>query len=145
MLMRRISSEFTFIIFFLLQTTYCFAWSGDQAVQPLDSMIKKYPAEKVHLHLDKTNYRTGEMIWFKAYVTDESNLLSTLSGVLYVDLIDKELRVVSSLKLQLSSGLASGNIFISDKIKNGDYELRAYTRWMRNFGEESFFKPIYNW
>lgn len=52
---------------------------------------------------------------------------------------------VSSLKLQLSSGLASGNIFISDKIKNGDYELRAYTRWMRNFGEESFFKPIYNW
>jgi len=139
MLMRRISSEFTFIIFFLLQTTYCFAWSGDQAVQPLDSMIKKYPAEKVHLHLDKTNYGTGEMIWFKAYVTDESNLLSTLSGVLYVDLIDKELRVVSSLKLQLSSGLASGNIFISDKIKNGDYELRAYTRWMRNFGEESFF------
>lgn len=136
---QRVRIQFSLIIIFVLCNTYCFAQTVDNIVQSLDSLSRKYPFEKVHLHLDKATYQSGEMIWFKAYITDESNRLSILSRVLYVDLIDQELRVISSVKLPVNSGLSSGNILISDKLKNGDYELRAYTNWMRNYGEESFF------
>lgn len=137
--MQRIITQFSRIILFILCNASCFAQSLDQVIEPLDSVSRKYPVEKVHLHLDKTNYSFGEMIWFKAYVTDESNLPSMLSRILYVDLVDQELSVVSSLKLSVTAGLTSGNILVDTTMKKGDYELRAYTSWMRNYGEESFF------
>lgn len=116
----------------------CFAQSIDQLVGHLDSLYQKYPFEKVHLQLDKTNYNSGEMIWFKAYITDESNLPTKLSRILYLELIDQDLHIVRSLKLPITASQTSGNILI-DTLKEGNYELRAYTKWMRNYGEESFY------
>ncbi len=47
-----------------------------------------YPQQKVYLHLDKTSYKAGEMIWVKAYLLNGLNHLpDTLSTNLYVELI----------------------------------------------------------
>lgn len=106
----------------------------------LDKFTAEYPQEKVHLHMDKPYYAIGDNIWFKAYVVNaEKNQLSSLSQILYVDLINDKDSVKQSLKLPLNVGLAWGDFTLADSLKEGNYRIRAYTTWMRNFGEEFFF------
>lgn len=100
----------------------------------------QYPQEKVHLHMDKPYYAIGDNIWFKAYVVNaEKNELSRLSRILYVELINDKDSVKQSLKLPLNMGLSWGDFTLADTLKEGNYRIRAYTTWMRNFGEEYFF------
>jgi hypothetical protein len=99
--------------------------------------------EKVHLHIDKQSYAAGDTLWFKAYVVMAgNNELSILSKVLHVDFIDNNDKLIQSLMVPLSSGLAAGDIVLPDTLKEGRCRVRAYTNWMRNFGEESFFDRI---
>ncbi|HEY0898457.1 MAG TPA: TonB-dependent receptor, partial [Sphingobacteriaceae bacterium] len=117
------------------------------ADDPLQNMLNKlekfrseYPQEKVHLHLDKPYYAIGDNIWFKAYVVNGAkNQLSTLSKILYVELINEKDSVKQSARLQLRSGLAWGDFKLSDSLREGNYRIRAYTTWMRNFTEDYFF------
>ena len=117
------------------------------ADDPLQNMLNKlekfrseYPQEKVHLHLDKPYYAIGDNIWFKAYVVNGAkNQLSTLSKILYVELINEKDSVKQSTRLQLREGLAWGDFKLSDSLREGNYRIRAYTTWMRNFTEDYFF------
>ncbi|HXH99503.1 MAG TPA: hypothetical protein VNI52_04490 [Sphingobacteriaceae bacterium] len=109
-------------------------------VSNLETFRKKFPQEKVHLHLDKPYYAIGDSIWFKAYVVEaEKNMPTNKSKVLYVDLINEKDLIVKSLKLQLMAGLGWGDFPLPDTLQAGNYRLRAYTNWMRNFGNEYFF------
>lgn len=120
----------------------------DEPLKKILSQIEKYrteyPQEKVHLHMDKPYYAIGDNIWFKAYVVNaELNELSALSKILYVDLINDKDSVKQSLKLPLTLGLAWGDFTLADSLKEGNYRIRAYTTWMRNFGEEYFFDKTF--
>jgi hypothetical protein len=100
----------------------------------------QYPLEKIHLHMDKPYYSIGDTMWFKAYVVNaDENVPSTIGTVLYVDLINDNGKLAVSLKLPLSVGTAAGDIVLSDTLAEGTYHIRAYTNWMRNFGEDFFF------
>jgi hypothetical protein len=102
------------------------------------------PQEKVYLHLDKPNYLTGDDIWLKGYVTfGVQNQLSALSKILYVDLIDPANKVVTNIKLLILHGVAIGDIHLADTLQQGTYHLRAYTNWMRNLPEETFFNKAF--
>lgn len=106
----------------------------------LNKWALKNPVEKVYLQLDKPYYATGDDIWFKAYVTIGSeHRLSTLSGVLNVELIDDRDSVKQHIKLPLINGLTWGNLTLPDTLAEGNYRIRAYTNWMRNAGTEYFF------
>lgn len=121
-----------------------FNGSRAQDIQGLLTQINAYhdsrPIEKIHLHLDKTTYTAGETIWFKAYeVVGVENLLSNLSKIIYVDLIDPKDRTISALKIPLTSGLGVGDIGLVDTLIEGTYRLRAYSNWMRNDSSSYFF------
>lgn len=105
-----------------------------------DSAGSFHPIEKVHLHLDKSYYVAGQTIWLRAYVVDGMNRPSMLSKIVYVDLIDYRGQVKTKLKLPLAGGLATGDIQLPDTLREGDYWLRAYTRWMQNYPEDEFYK-----
>ncbi|MDP3466840.1 MAG: TonB-dependent receptor plug domain-containing protein [Daejeonella sp.] len=116
----------------------------DEPLKKILTQIEKYrlqfPQEKVHLHLDKPYYAIGDNIWFKAYVVNaEKNELSNLSKILYVELINDKDSIKKSLKIPLEMGLTWGDFTLSDSLREGNYRIRAYTTWMRNFGEEYFF------
>ncbi len=102
----------------------------------LEKFGKNIPQEKVFLHLDNNCYFVGDTIWFKAYVArTDSKQLSRLSGVLYVDLFTPEGYLCERRLIQLKQGQGHGCIALSDSVYGGYYELRAYTRWMLNWGE----------
>ncbi|MEJ5994907.1 carboxypeptidase-like regulatory domain-containing protein [Pedobacter sp. Du54] len=115
---------------------------------PLEKLLKQlakitanYPQEKVHLHLDKPYYAIGEDMWIKGYVvTAEKNEPSLLSAVLYVDLIDQYNTIKKTAKLEVVKGLAYGNITLIDSLSPGNYHIRAYTNYMRNYDARFFFQ-----
>jgi TonB-dependent SusC/RagA subfamily outer membrane receptor len=109
-------------------------------IQQLNKWANERPVEKVYLHLDKPYYAAGDDIWFKAYVTGGSqNKLTTISGILNVELIDGRDSIKQSVKLPLKGGVAAGDFALPDTLYQGGYRIRAYTNYMRNAGSEYFF------
>ncbi|WP_316769444.1 carboxypeptidase-like regulatory domain-containing protein [Pedobacter frigiditerrae] len=114
-------------------------------LKKLEEFTKKFPQEKVHLHLDKPYYVMGEDIWLKAYVvTAEKNEPSNLSKILHIDLLDFDNKVAKKLILNIDSGKASGYLTIPDSLASGSYRIRAYTKYMRNFDNDFFFERKIN-
>jgi TonB-dependent SusC/RagA subfamily outer membrane receptor len=112
----------------------------NELLKKLEEFAKKYPQEKVHLHLDKPYYAIGDDIWFKAYVTDTKTAsLTTLSQILYVELIDERDSLKQQLKLPLLNGIGWSDFKLPDSLSEGNYRIRAYTQLMRNAGPDFFF------
>ncbi|MBE9462372.1 carboxypeptidase-like regulatory domain-containing protein [Dyadobacter subterraneus] len=113
-------------------------------VQSPESLLAKSLQEKVYLHTDRPYYYPGENIWFSGFMNYSTpGLMDTLSKVLYVDLIAADKKISKNLVIPIDSGRAAGSIQIPSKILPGNYVLRAYTQWMRNYGIDQFFyKPV---
>src|SRR6185503_7605499 len=112
-------------------------------VAKLERYLADKPIEKAYLQFDKPYYAAGDTIYFKAYVTaGEQHKPSGLSGVLHVDLLNPKNKIDQSIKLRLDSGLAWGDFALPDSLPAGNYRVRAYTQWMRNFGETGFFDKL---
>ncbi|MDP4272070.1 MAG: hypothetical protein Q8909_18395 [Bacteroidota bacterium] len=112
--------------------------------QHFATFAKDYPQEKVYLHFDNTAYYQGENIWFKAYVvTAERNGLSLLSKVLYVELVSPEGNVVETKKYKIENGQCHGDFKLPVLTFAGFYEVRAYTRYMLNFGQQNYFSRVF--
>ena len=94
------------------------------------------PQEKVYLHLDNTCYFVGDTIWYKGYVTrSDKGTLTDLSKILYVELLTPDGFLAERQQLEMPNGTANGAFTLTDSLYAGYYELRAYTRWMLNFGQ----------
>ncbi len=113
-------------------------------VSKLQAFTEKHILEKAYLHFDKPYYAAGDTMYFKAYVTTgEQHGLSTLSGILHVDLINPGNKIERSIKLRLINGLGWGDFALSDSLLQGNYRVRAYTNWMRNDDDGNiFYKTI---
>jgi hypothetical protein len=100
-----------------------------------DLFFKKYPQEKVYLHLDRPSYWANEDIWFKAYLANSPQKENNL----YVELVNSSGDIVSKKMYWAENGLAYGDFQLPDTIVSGVYQIRAYTNWMRNFDDGLFF------
>ncbi len=104
--------------------------------------------EKVYLHTDRDVYIQGDTIWFKAYLLNgQNNMPIGTSGNLYVELISAKPEMLSRQIVRLEAGSGHGDFRLTDSIPSGRYTLRAYTNWMRNFGDNFVFEKhidIYN-
>lgn len=105
---------------------------------------KSYPQEKVYLHFDNSSWYLGESIWFKAYaVRADRNSKSTISKVLYVELLNAEGYVVETKKFKLENGVCHGDFNLNLSNHAGFYEIRAYTLYMLNFGDKNYFSRVF--
>jgi len=116
----------------------------NQLISKITTYKSSMPAEKVFLHFDKPYYSTGDTIWFKGYLMNEGLNYSPLSSRLYVELLNDSNAVVKRFVFPASLGLTWGNIpLTSAYVHEGTYTIRAYTNWMRNFGDDYFFKQSF--
>ncbi len=129
-------------LFVLVQIALCIPPSFGKYISyqniSIDDSLKII--EKVYLHVDRDRYYPGDDIWFKAYLIDATDrLLSSHSINLHVELISPDLKIIDSRVIKLDNGLGNGDFHLSEKLQSGRYRLRAYTNYMRNFGDELFF------
>jgi hypothetical protein len=96
--------------------------------------------QKIYLHMDKSEYQTGETIWFKAYLFDGiSHVPDTRPNNIYVELISADGNTRDMRILRSKNGFSEGDFLLSDGLPDGNYLIMAYTDWMKNFGEEFYF------
>ena len=133
------------LVIFCLAVGYSIPVLAEQ--QSLDSLKRKFSAyreagiqEKLYLHGDRDFYLTGESMYFKIYQVD-ATLHSPLnvSKVAYVEILDATNQSVAQVKVKLSEKGGDGSLFIPATLSSGNYLVRAYTRWMRNFPSDYFF------
>jgi len=106
----------------------------------VNAFTTNHVTEKAYLHFDKPYYAAGDTMYFKAYLTlGDNHSLSHLSRILYVDLINTNNKISTSLKLLVTDGVAWGDIALPRTLTKGSYRVRAYTQWMRNEGDAAFF------
>jgi hypothetical protein len=122
----------------------CFALC--QSVNSRDSVLNasntddSSTIEKVYLHTDRDIYYPGDDIWFKAYLIEVSDmLLSDHSYNLHAELISPSSKIIDSRIIKLDNGLGNGDFKLSGDLASGRYRIRAYTNYMRNFGDQVFF------
>jgi hypothetical protein len=99
--------------------------------------------EKVYLHLDRHSYLSGDDIWFKAYLVNaQTNRLSPNSSrILYAELISPESKILRRRVLYVDSdGCSIGDFKLKKTAVSGRYRIRAYTKWMMNFGDVFVFE-----
>ncbi len=110
-------------------------------VNNLTSFSSTHKTEKAYLQFDKAYYAAGDTLYFKAYVTaGERHQPTDISGVLHVDFINPKNEIEQSEPLQIDSGVCWGDFVLPDSLPAGNYRIRAYTQWMRNWGETDFFE-----
>ena len=129
------NKNFRVLCFLCLVLTFGFLQAQDTKAIP--------EIEKIYLHTDKSIYFIGEDLWYKAYtVRTSNNLLYDNSNILYVELISPESKIIARNKTNIEIGLGNGDFQLVDSlgVKPGMYQLRAYTNWNRNFGEDFVFK-----
>ena len=126
---------------FLSITLFCNK-GHTQTISKIDTLAARVerfgtglPQEKAYLHIDNTCYFVGDTIWYKAYVTrSDKGWLTDLSKIMYVELLTPDGYLVERQQLKMEDGTAHGAFTLTDSLYAGYYELRAYTRWMLNFG-----------
>ncbi len=138
MLMKRIG----YLFILLCLGTFSTALAQDAKIKTVFETLKwNYYQEKLYLHIDKPYYTAGEKIWLKAYLRDARTLSPGMSNFVYVELINKSDSVLNRVKIRKDSiNGFSGFLPISDDIPSGDYQVRGYSWWMQNAGEDFFFK-----
>jgi len=137
---------FILICHCLLQATLLFGQTEDEnryreVEENFLAQLEVYPHEKIHIHSDRDFYIPGEKIMFKAYVIDAvTHQYPTYSMYVYVELIDTRDTLVSRVMIRRENNMFCGHLLLPENIPEGNYTLRAYTRYMENLGDDYFFK-----
>ncbi|WP_124560128.1 hypothetical protein [Pedobacter sp. KBW01] len=143
---RKINMDFKKYLLLTLLNVFAFCGFAQQKTVPAIAKpgIKLF-FEKSYLQLDRSYYSTGETVWFSAYlVNGKSTSLTATSNNLYVELVSSKSVVLDSKIIRIDGGLGKGDFELKDSIPSGWYNIRAYTSWMRNFGNDFVFqKRIY--
>jgi hypothetical protein len=107
----------------------------------MDQYRLQHLQEKLFVHTDKEFYLAGEICWFKLYNVDASfHHPLDISKVAYLEWLDKNNKPVLQAKVGLRRGHGDGSLYLPMTLRSGNYKLRAYTNWMKNYGADWFFE-----
>ena len=130
-----------FIRIIVLTVSFSVFLLSNARSQPNNIYSNSYLAEKIYLQLDGKVYTTDKTIWFKAIVVNAADHTPTkLSGVLYVELIGPDEKIIEKKLIKLENGIGDGFFDLNQSYREGLYLIRAYTEWDKNFGTDFFFK-----
>jgi len=130
------------IILLLILNHICFSQalfgqSFYDIVKPKDS------GEEIILETDRQFYCIGERIYFTAGYKFKHPIDNVhWSNVIYIELIRWNGEKIAQAKFKLDENSASGYLTIPNTLLSGNYYLRAYTKWMRNFPVEDYFHKL---
>lgn len=67
-----------------------------------------------------------------------------MSKVAYAEILDKANFPVLQAKIKLIHGRGDGSFFLPASLSSGQYRLRLYTSWMKNFSSEFYFDEVFS-
>ena len=95
--------------------------------------------ESLYLQTDRDIYVVGEHVWMKVFKLDaRDNKPVNFSKTVYVELLNQAGNPVKQIKLHVPDKSGSASFRLSDTLSSGNYLLRAYTSWMKNYPTNDF-------
>jgi len=125
------------LLLIFIQGFFSFGFeSGNDSIKTKNLVIYG----KVYLHIDRELYAPGDDIWFKSYLVSgiNSKLIQGYKNI-YVQLISESGELVCNRFLLSKNGIAHGDIQLPLEIEDGNYTVRAFTKYLMNFETESYF------
>jgi hypothetical protein len=132
--------KYTWIV--VLQLTCLTIRAQQGSIQTrFNSYATRAVQEKLYLHTDKELYVSGDIMWFKIYYVEGTTLQPMdMSKLAYVEVISPNNEAVQQGKISLEKGTGKGSFYLPAALPTGNYVLRAYTNWMKNFDASLFFE-----
>ena len=97
----------------------------------------------VYLHTDRSYYIPGELILFRAYISDgQNNRKIPVNDTLHLYLLDQFGVEVTSGSFPVNNTMISGNVTLPDFLTEGNYILIGYTNSMKNLSPDKLFSRI---
>ncbi|PPK93723.1 hypothetical protein LY01_02507 [Nonlabens xylanidelens] len=117
--------------------------TNDSILKDFDNFIK-IPESNVFLHLNKSFLMQGEDLGFKAYVLDHKKQLPSQNVKnLYCQIVNSRGKVIKEKMMLVDNGRANGTFAIDSILSPGNYSVRSFTNWMKNFENPYYFEaPI---
>lgn len=114
---------------------------GSSIAQPkISANQAKQLIEKTTLLTDREIYSVNENILFSAFNVSSSALRNAnWSNILYVELVSPDGETFVRRKFNYGKDGTSGALRIPNSILTGNYYLRAYTRWMRDYSPYNYY------
>lgn len=112
----------------------------DSLMNRFVSQLGLFPQEKVYLHIDKGTYIPSDTLWFRAYVVDATLHRPVSNKYIYVELVNPLDSIVSQAMIRFEDEMYQGYLPLSRELVDGNYTLRAYTRYMLNNVPECIFR-----
>lgn len=115
------------------------------AQTPLDSLdtdfenFKDIPIENIHCQVNKSIYIPDEDIGFTAYIIDQNTGLPSLySKNIYCQILNESDEIIKQKLIMADNSVATNVFAIDSAFTAGNYRLRAFTNWMKNFKKPLF-------
>ncbi len=137
-LTRKLIIPVVLIILRILTVNDLYCQPRENMIDFLSGRFKNYveavPWEEIYLHTDREGYIAGEYIRTNIYLFERESLKpSVRSKIAYVEILNSENRPVVQKRFLLTNGCGPGQLQLPDTLSTGNYTLRAYTNWMKNF------------
>lgn len=96
--------------------------------------------EKIYIQTNHVFFKQGETAYFKLYVVKgKDQTPTTVSNTVYVELINPSGNLLQKFNYRVENGYAEGAFEFSEGAVGGIYKIKAYTTWMKNENETSYF------
>lgn len=95
--------------------------------------------ERLVLHVADNHINKNDAIFFKGYLllgTKQGR--NSLSKVLIIELLNENGNILKTQFHQINNGMVEGFMKLPKNTISGKYFLKGYTRWMRNYVDESY-------
>ena len=118
----------------------------DSVANRFSEQLVYFPHEKIYVQTDKSDYLSGERVWLRSHLVDAMNSQPIfMSRYVYVELFNPFDELVKRVKIRHdSTGVYAGYLDLEQELPEGSYTLRAYTRYMRNRDNGTFFRKTIN-
>ena len=114
---------------------------GQSVSEKFDDYQSSHHLEKIYINHDKPFYLLGDTIWCQAvFVDGRTHQFFDASPIVHVDLLNDDGEILKNYLLKIDQGLASFEIPTSYSDEAGNYLLRAYTQYQRNFSQAYLFQ-----
>jgi TonB-dependent SusC/RagA subfamily outer membrane receptor len=118
---------------------------SDSIYTLFNRQLQAFPMEKIYVRTDKPYYLAGEDVFYRIYLVDALSLIpDTISRYVYAELINPWNELVRRVKIRPVNGAYHGYFSLPEEMAEGSYEMRFYTRFMENNGEDFYFRRKIN-
>jgi hypothetical protein len=110
---------------------FCFLSNSSKAQENIS--LNSIPRETVYLSTNSNMFLVGEVLYYNFFnLSYNSNLLSDISKIGYVELVGENEEILFKHKVKLDKGIGYGDYFLPSTVKTGQYKLVGYTKWIDN-------------